>query len=369
MEEKLGIPMLGHAERFSDLFQYLMQLSKSKPITLVLDEFQDFARVNSAIFSQMQRIWDLNKAEAQMNLVVCGSVYSMMTRLFRDHKESLYGRQTAFFKIEPFMPSTLKQILSEYHPDYTAEDLLALYTFTGGVAKYVELLMDEGTTTADKMLHRMVAKDSYFVFEGKNMLIDEFGRDYGRYFDIMKLISQGHNTRSDIEAMLQTELSGYMTRLESDYGLIVKNRPMFQQSTGKNVRYAICDNFLRFWFRFVYKYSSIIEANAYDRLEGILRRDYSTYSGRVLELYFRDTLLESQRYTHIGSWWDRKGENEIDLIAADDTTRHVTFYEVKRNKDEYSETVLRDKVQYFLQSTGKYDRYHLEYVGLSMDDM
>ena len=139
---KLGVPVLGRVERFADLFQYVMQLSKSRPVTLMIDEFQDFSRVNESIFSQMQKIWDLNKTGARLNLIVCGSVYSMMTKLFRDKKEPLYGRQTEFIRIDPFPPSVLKQIIKTYNTDYSKEDLLALFAFTGGVAKYVELLMD-----------------------------------------------------------------------------------------------------------------------------------------------------------------------------------------------------------------------------------
>lgn len=369
LTEKLHIPVLGKPERFSDIFDYVMELAKTRPLTLIIDEFQDFNRVNSAIYSQMQKIWDRKKGEAKINLIVCGSVYSMMTKLFRDRKEPLYGRQTEFLKIESFTPSVLKEILAFHNPSYGKEDLLALYTYTGGVAKYVELLMDSGVTTAEEMTARMVAKNSYFIYEGKNMLIEEFGRDYGRYFDILKLISTGHNTRGDIEGILHAEVSGYMTRLENDYGLIAKAKPMFQKSANKNIVYRVNDLFLQFWFRFIYKYNHFIEANAYGKLAEIVMRDYETYSGRILERYFKDVMRESGQYTHIDSWWDRRGENEIDIIAADDLLKHVTFYEVKRQRSELDLSPLREKVQRFIEATGMYSRYVIETKGLCMDDM
>lgn len=369
LTEKLQIPLLGKVERFADIFDYLMELSKTRPLTLMIDEFQDFSRVNGAIFSQMQKIWDKKKGEAKMNLIVCGSVYSMMTKLFRDRKEPLYGRQTEFLKIEPFTPSVIKEILGYYHPGYTKEDLLALYTHTGGVAKYVELLMDAGATSADKMLERIITKNSYFIYEGKNMLIEEFGRDYGRYFDILKLIATGHNTRGDIEGILHTEVSGYMTRLENDYGLIAKNKPMFQKTANKNIVYSVSDLFLQFWFRFIYKYNHFIEANAYGKLAEIVKRDYTTYTGKVLEHWFKDVMKESERFTHIDSWWDRKGENEIDIIAADDLEKRVTFYEVKRQRSEIDLKVLEEKVQRFKEVTGEFKKYDSGMVGLSMEDM
>lgn len=369
LTSKLQIPILGKVERFADIFDYIMELSKTQPLTLMIDEFQDFNRVNSAIFSQMQKIWDKKKWDSKINLIVCGSVYSMMTKLFRDKKEPLYGRQTEFMKIEPFAPSVVKEILGYYYPEYQNEDLLALYTYTGGVAKYVELLMDAGATTAEKMLERIVAKNSYFIYEGKNMLIEEFGRDYGRYFDILKLIASGHNTRGDIEGILHMEVSGYMTRLENDYGLIAKNKPMFQKSANKNIVYTVNDLFLQFWFRFIYKYNYFIEANAYRKLAEIVERDYETYSGKALERYFKEVMKESERYTHIDSWWDRKGENEIDIIAADDLEKRVTFYEVKRQRKEVDLNKLKDKVQHFRETTGMYGKYEVKVEGLCMDEM
>lgn len=369
LTEKLQIPILGKAERFADIFDYVMEVSKSQPLTLMIDEFQNFNRVNGAIFSQMQKIWDKKKGESKINLIVCGSVYSLMTKLFRDKKEPLYGRQTEFLKIEPFAPSVLKEILGYYHPEYSKEDLLALYTYTGGVAKYVEMLIDADATTAEKMLGRIISKNSYFIYEGKNMLIEEFGRDYGRYFDILKLIATGHNTRGDIEGILHAEVSGYMTRMENDYGLIVKNKPMFQKSANKNIIYAVNDLFLQFWFRFIYKYNHFIEANAYGKLTEIVKRDYETYTGKVLERWFKDVMKESGQYTHIDSWWDRRGENEIDIIAADELEKRVTFYEVKRQRSELDLSVLEEKVQRFKEVTGEYGKYDVERTGLCMEDM
>lgn len=224
LESKLGMPMLATPDKFATLFEYLMKLSHSRPLTLFIDEFQEFLKVNKSIYWDMQRIWDLNKDGAQMNLVVCGSVNTLMNRIFRDNKQPLYGRQTQFMKLGPFAPSVLKDILRTYHPHYTSEDLLALYTFTGGVAKYVQQLVDNGVTTQEAICRYMVQPASYFLPEGKAMLIEEFGKDYATYFSILSLIARGHNMRADIENMLKMEVGGYLTRLETEYELIVKSR-------------------------------------------------------------------------------------------------------------------------------------------------
>ena len=316
----------------------------------------------------MQKIWDLNKQEAHINLVVCGSVYSLMNIIFKNNKQPLYGRQTGEIKVTPFPPSAIKEILSTYNSAYTNDDLLALYSYTGGVAEYVEMMMDAGATTKEKMTEKFVAKNSYFIYEGKNMLIEEFGKDYARYFEILQLIASGYTTRGEIESIMKIELSGYLTKLENDYCLISRYTPMFQK-TNRNIRYQIEDNFLRIWFRYIYKYGYMIEVGANKKLKMVIDKNYPTYTGKVLERYFIAKIIESEEYTQIASWWDRKGENEIDIIAADELEQKVIFYEVKRQVKDINLGILKDKAEHFFQTTGKFKKFTIGYQGLSMEDM
>lgn len=365
---KLQLPILGEVVRFADIFKYLLQLSKNRPLTLIIDEFQDFKRVNPSVFSDMQKIWDLNKQEAHINLVVCGSVYSRMNVIFKNNKQPLYGRQTGEIKVTPFPPSVVKEILSSYNSAYTNEDLLALYSYTGGVAEYVEMMMDAGAMTKEQMTEKFVAKNSYFIYEGKNMLIEEFGKDYARYFEILQLIASGYTTRGEIESIMKIEIAGYLAKLENDYCLISRYTPMFQKAN-RNIHYQIEDNFLRVWFRYIYKYGYMIEVGANKKLKMLMDKDYTTYTGKVLERYFLAKMIESEEYTQIASWWDRKGENEIDLIAADELEQKVTFYEVKRQAKDINLGILKDKAEHFFQATGKFKKYDIGYQGLSMEDM
>lgn len=369
IENKLGIPTIGRAEHFADMFEFLMKLSIERQVTLFIDEFQDFFRVNKSVYSDMQRIWDIYSPKAHMNLIVCGSIYSMMTKIFKDKKEPLYNRQTRFMTVRPFTPSVLKEILSEYHPGHTSEDLWALYSFTGGVAKYVQLLVDAGATSKERMLEQIVKADSIFLGEGKSILIEEFGKDYGIYFSILSAIARGKTSRSEIESVVGREIGGYLTKLENEYEIIAKKQPLFEKSSTKNVRYTIEDNFFTFWFRFIYKYSYMLEIENYESLKTIINRDYETFSGLMLERYFRRVLINRQAYTRIGGWWDRKGENEIDIVAENELDNQATFFEVKRKAGNIDIEVLKQKASAFLRATGELKGYDISYKGLSMDDM
>ena len=368
---KLNVPILdGNGKSFATVFKYIMELSQTQHITLFIDEFQDFYRVNPSIYSDMQNIWDSYKNKAHLNLIVAGSVNTLMNKIFKDKKQPLFGRQTDTIHVRPFSPSVLKEIMSEYCPGYKKSDLLALYTLTGGVAKYVELFIDKKKYTEKKMLDMFFERDSFFLPEGKNMLVDEFGKDYGIYFSILTLIAQGRNTRSDLENALNIkELSGYLRNLTEEYGLISKMQPIYEKSANKNVHYAIDDQFLKFWFRFVYKYTHIIEAGGNERLRTIAERDFTTASGKSLESYFTEVLKETGLYTRLGYWHDRKGENEIDIIAEDEVDNKLEFIEVKRQARNFDEDILKAKAESFLKAVGTFKDYEVIYKGLSIEDM
>lgn len=82
-------------------------------------------------------------------------------------------------------------------------------------------------------------------------------------------------------------------------------------------------------------------------MKAIINRDYETFSGLMLERYFRRVLIERQAYTRIGGWWDRKGENEIDIVAENELNNEATFFEVKRKAANIDIEVLKQKQQLF----------------------
>ena len=98
-------------------------------------------------------------------------------------------------------------------------------------------------------------------------------------------------------------------------------------------------------------------------------RDWNVVSGFALERYFAAKFAETGGYTQIGGWWDRKGENEIDLIAENEVDRVATFYEIKRKADSISLPALESKRDAFLRATGEYAGWQTPCRLLSLADM
>ena len=369
IREKLDAPILGTPNTFSEVFRFVLQLSENHPFTLVIDEFQNFLKINPAIFSDIQRDWDLLKRRSHLNLIISGSVFTLMTKIFEDKEEPLFGRADEKIVLEPFTTDVLKQILKDFNPEYTPEDLLALYSITGGVPWYVTLLLDKGKANRDAMLAALTEENSPFINEGKNILIEEFGTDYVTYFSILTCIASGMKTRSEIENELgNNNIGSYLVKLEDYYKVITKSLPIFAKENSKKVRYQLNDCFLIFWFRFFYKYQALVENKALKSLGEIIERDYSSVSGLMMERYFMKRFQEEGRYI-IGKWWDRKGENEIDLIVVDPIGNEAWVYELKKQDYRYKENEFREKVDKVLEQTPELRKMTIRIGSLSLEDM
>lgn len=364
--DALGLQIFGSITRFKDLFEQLLIFAKKEHYTLIIDEFQEFDNVNSSIFSDVQNLWDQYKDKTNINFIASGSIYSMMMKIFENRKEPLFGRLSSKITLQPFAVSVIKEILNDYNPNYKSEDLLCLYMLTGGVPKYIVLLMEAGAVTKDKILDMVTRPDSPFIGEGKELLISEFGKEYGTYFSILQLIASGKTTQSEIDSIIGKNTGAYLVNLEKEYSLITKNKPMFSKPESRKARWSLNDNYLRFWFRFIYPNQSLIEMGKYDLLREFIDKNYEQYSGFILEKYFRAKMAEEERITAIGSYWDSKGENEIDLIALNDLDKTAIIAEVKRNPKKIDMALLQAKADSIKKELAKYE---VELRGLSMNDM
>lgn len=362
----LKIEVLGEFNSFARLFEYLLVHSGSQPFTLVIDEFQEFLNVNSSVFGEMQKLWDRYKPTAKMNLILCGSVHSMMKKIFEDEKEPLFGRASERINLQPFSVDVLKDLLKTRFTDIKNKDILAFYTITGGAARYVELFCDKEIYTFPQMINEVFRENSLLIDEGKNVLIEEFGRDYAIYFSILSLISSSKTSRPEIESVLQKDIGGYLDKLENEYMVIRSVRPILAKPGGKIQRYAINDNFLSFWFRFVYKYRSAVEIGNYKYLQAVVKRDFDTYSGLFLEKYFREKIALSGDYTAIGNYWEKGNRNEIDIVAIDDLKKKVLIAEVKMKKASFRPKVLRESAR---NLANKFGDYQIEYQSFSLEDI
>jgi hypothetical protein len=365
VKRKFDVPVVGDIRNFKTLFALLLEISRYERFTLILDEFQEFYNINPAVYSDMQHLWDLNRKKSKLNLILIGSVYSLMHKIFQNSKEPLFGRADRILFIKPFTIKSLSTILADYGIA-DAKTLFDVYAFTGGMPKYIDILATNSALSYDLILDFMFEANSPFLDEGKTLLIEEFGKEYATYFSILELIATGKTARTEIESILERNIGGYLERLENDYFMITKHKPINAKPNARLQKYSIADNFINFWFRFIYRNRSALETENFAYLKSLVKRDYSSFCGKLLEKFFRELLANTGRYNRIGSYWEKDNQNEIDLVAINDMEREIVMAEVKLNKAKINLEALKQKSQRLLTA---YSGYKPIWLGLSLEEV
>ena len=365
IKNKFDIPVIGEINYFKDIFRLLLQIAEKKKFILIIDEFQEFYNINASVYSDIQNLWDQYKKKVRLHVIFIGSVYSLMLKIFENSKEPLFGRADRNLYIKPFKPKTIKTILEDYNV-YNIQNLFVTYILTGGMPKYLESLTDNKKFTKDEIFDFILQKDSPFLFEGKNLLIEELGKEYGTYFSILEFLSTSKTSRNEIESLMGKNIGGYLDRLENNYDLISKVKPFDAKKSGRLQKYRIKDNFLNFWFRFIHRNRSAVETENFSYIKKILERDFTTFSGLYLEKIFREIIAETHDYNRIGNYWEKGNLNEIDIAAVNDLEKKMLIAEVKINSDRINIEALKKKSEKLIKS---YATYHIRYIGLSLKNL
>ena len=363
IRSQLDIPIFGQPKRLVDILLILFEYAKQQPLTLILDEFQDISRLNNGLFSDLQNLWDKHRQQIKMHLICCGSLYSLMTKIFQDSKEPLFGRADNRLNLQPLKPRYIAELLKDQRV-FSAETWLTWYTLSGGVPKYLDWL--SRTVTDADLWKQWLGEHSLVIEEGKYRLAEEFGGEQNTYFSILACIANGYTSRSQIESILELSVGPYLQRLETEFEIIQRFTPILAKPNSRQVKYAIQDAFLSFWFRFVHHYRSAVEIGNFGYLQKFVKRDFNTYSGEWLERLFRQQLAETGDYNIVGNYWKAGNKNEIDIVAINELDKKVLIAEVKRNAQRIRLSQLKQKA---VQLEQKLKGYSFEYQGLSLNDL
>ncbi|MGL5085931.1 MAG: ATP-binding protein [Clostridium sp.] len=335
MSEKINNPLLNSdvSFGFKDLFNILKTSLPKEKMVVVIDEFQYLGKVNSAFPSVFQGIWDNILKDENIMVILCGSLIGMMEEQTLSYSSPLYGRRTGQIK--------MKQIdfihYGEFFENKSFEELVELYSVTGGVPKYIETFKKEKNIFT-AIENSILEKDSYLYEEPIFLLEKEVG-DVGTYFSIIKTIAAGNHKLSKIATTLgvnQSNLTKYISTL-INLDILEREIPITEEQPEKSKKglYYIKDNFLEFWFKFVYPYRSYIEMEATEFvLEKIKRNFIDNHVSFVYEKICQELLWQMNfkgelpfHILKLGRYWDNT--EEIDIVGLNDIDKTIIFGECK----------------------------------------
>jgi len=302
-------------EGWDGVLEYLARKGKDDRLAVVLDEFQYLCEDNPALPSIIQRFWDTQGRETKLFLILCGSYISFMEREVLGERSPLFGRRTAQLRLMPmnYRDATL------FFSSFTPRQRMIIYGILGGMPGYlVRFSREKGIR--ENIIDEMLNVQGYLHDEVNFLLRSEL-REPRVYASLLSAIASGCTRQSEIAnrvGMNLTSVNKYLGVL-MELGLVERRRPM-HPSTRKRGIYVIADNYVRFWFRFVSPYLSLIEAGeeelVYDRfikpqLDNFMGAAFEDICRQYLRFYWRerfDTPIKS-----VGGYWD--GFCEIDIVA------------------------------------------------------
>ena len=320
-------------QQWEPIFKAFCEKPSDQKLLLILDEFQYLGKSDPAFPSVFQKIWDTFLKQQPVMVILCGSQISMMESQTLSYSSPLYGRRTGQLRLRQIPFSHYGQ----FFPEKSHKDLIEYYAVTGGVPKYIELFHDTGDIYT--AIQRSILSKSSFLFDEPNFLLQREVSEIGSYFSIMKAIAAGNQKLGKIAGVLevkQTGLSKYLKTLV-DLDLLEREVPVTEENPEKSKRglYKIKDNFMLFWFRFVYPNMGLIESGneqaAMNRIRANLVDHHISY---IYEDVCREKMWQLAAagqwdflFDRVGRWWN--GNTEIDLIALDSQGANIIFGECK----------------------------------------
>ena len=320
------------------VFKTLVNYKTETKKIIVMDEFQYIGKANSAFPSIMQKVWDTLLANTDIMLILCGSLISLMKSQTLDYGSPLYGRRTAQIK--------LKQITfnhyGEFYNDMTAEQLVPFYAVTGGVPKYIEVF--QGYKDVYEAIQENVLNRQSFLYEEPYFLLQREVTEIGSYFSLIKTIAMGNRKLSEIASSLgvkATSLTKYLKVL-TDLDLIEREIPATEVSSEKSKRglYRITDNYIAFWFKYIYPYRSYLEKGEDEYVMRKIKEGFiQNFASFVYEDVCREKMWDLSAkgktlpFEKVGRYWGSKA-GEIDIVAIGNEEKNLVLGECKYTKKE-----------------------------------
>ena len=317
----LGQPLLASvsaADWGTALSSVLSQKSGTAKLVLAFDEFQWTAQASpelpSILQEQLDRSW---KKRGDVLLILCGSCIGFMEREVLGEGSPLFGRRTAQILLKPF--SFREAAL--FHPGWSAADQAQAYYVCGGVPLYLRFFSPADSIRAN--IESNLLSEFAPLYREPDFLLREELREVANYYGILIALSSGSRTSGAIArqtGIRERSLHYYLQQL-TELGYVSRRYPVTgRRPVARNVRFALDDPLLRFWFRFVYPHLGFIAQMGPRRsFQELIKPDLESYFGACFERLCREALgLLYEREGvgaayEIGEYWDK--QTQIDVVG------------------------------------------------------
>jgi AAA+ ATPase superfamily predicted ATPase len=296
-------------------FTFLAQKAE-KRLTVAVDEFPYLVAENRSVPSLLQYHWDEKLRKSKLFLILCGSSIGMMEDLM-GAKSPLYGRRTGQMLLQPLTFRDALPCLGEMRRAVEG------YAVFGGTPAY--LTEFDPRKSLGACIREKILNPERFLYRDAEFILREEVREPRTYFSILHSIAKGNTRLGQIihDTGLDKGVVGKYIGVLCDLHLVEREVPVTERKPEKSRMgiYRISDNFIRFWFRFVFPHGEAVEQGREDWiLKKVIRPQIADFVSPVFERIARETLWAMGgakrlplRLTKLGRWWEK--DQEIDIVG------------------------------------------------------
>lgn len=324
---------------WSDILIHLSKRLHNEPVVVLFDEFQWIAAERKELVSHLKYVWDnyfLKKN--RIHLILCGSISSFLVKKVL-RSRALYGRIDLEIHLKPIRFIEVKE---GFFVRRSLKESLEAYLCVGGVPSYLELF-DEKKSLILNLQQLGFHPQGYLFHDFEKIFTSHFGKNPLYRKIIMNLADRRFMTRHQIISEEYETSGGRVTEYLEELILadfIEKYQPLDREEFTKLCRYQILDNYLQFYFRFLFPQRKKIEQGYFLKRPPNLcvSPNYRVWIGLAFERFCshnHDLLAEKLGFSAVdyqsGSYFrreDQKTGYQVDLLflRAD---RVMTLCEVK----------------------------------------
>lgn len=312
--------------------RYVGSKAKKKKLILVIDEFPYLALSDKSIASVLQKVWDELLSKTKIFLVLCGSYISFMEKGVLSYKSPLYGRRTGQIYLLPLDFLSASKFFISYSPERRVET----YSTLGGVPEYL-LKFNQNIGLFDNIQEKILMKGEFLYDEVRFLLTEEL-REPKNYFAVLKSIAFGNTKLNEIfqhSGLTSRNVTSKYLDVLQELKVVEKRIPVTAEKPHKSRKgiYRINDNFIRFWFRYLFPNRSYLEDGEEQIVMKQIKMSFAIFVSRTFEdicIQFLKKKRNSKKalsFERIGGWWSKN--EEIDIVALNPEEESALFAEVK----------------------------------------
>lgn len=319
--KELGIATEGPVPDFyNSLKQAVAKQGVSGKILIIIDEFHFLVKTSDAFKVAFLKVLMEEKC---MFLFLSSSVNwveNSMVEDFGPAARALYGT----VKLKEF---SFLELVKRF-PDMSVEKTIYANAVLGGVPEYLNY-WNEKSSVKENLLRLFFRKDAP-LFYGAEVFLKRELRELGAYNAILASMAAGRNKLNDIYARTgfsRAKISVYIKNLieldvvEKVFSFDASESATLVHANVQKGLYRIKDNYLRFWYRYVFpNFSAILMGQGEQVYEKEVAKDFASYMqesfAHVCDEYLK--LMNqygrlADRYENWGTWYGKSGL--IDVVA------------------------------------------------------